>query len=276
MRLELSTHIADYLNQPGPLWDIALIKHLVSTKHREISLLHPEGYSLTSCLSYKYDVEEVSYPIPNAGEIRIIQPSMALSYFYEEHGLEVLQINNPRQIGLKISKSLAMLGMVSPIKDFVQCIIKSVQIIKANDPETDVSYSHPEIPFSIFFSICEEVSEISDLRTAESILHESMHLLLTLIEKEVPLVNSSSTEVYYSPWREEERPVRGVLHGAFVFKAISDFYLLLELKINDKNTRDYLLKRQRQISNELCSIKNFYKSRGLTEKGKQLAAKLLQ
>jgi len=275
MKLELSTHIANYLNQPGVLWDVALTEHLVSTKIEDISLIYSEGYSLTSCLSDKYDKKEISHPIPE-NKIRMVEPSAELNYFYEEHGLEILQIDDPSQIGLKISKSFAMIEMVTSIKDFVQCIVKSVQILKADDPETDVSYSHPKIPFSIFFSICEEVSEISDLRIAESILHESMHLLLTLIEEVVPMINSGSTAVYYSPWRQEERPVRGVLHGAFVFKAISDFYNLLALKINNNITREYITKRQHQISNELYAIKDFYSSSGLTEKGKHLSVKLLQ
>jgi HEXXH motif-containing protein len=58
-------------------------------------------------------------------------------------------------------------------------------------------------------------------RLAESIIHEAMHLQLTLIESIVPLINST-TQTAFSPWKQSERPVQGLLHALYVFAVISE------------------------------------------------------
>ena len=42
---------------------------------------------------------------------------------------------------------------------------------------------------------------------------------LTLIEAVVPLISGSPTTAF-SPWKLEERPIQGVLHGLYVFGVI--------------------------------------------------------
>jgi len=254
----LSELIADFVGKPGILWNNEIARELATNKLKTFVT----DYSLTRSILKDDQVSENSLPLfEGENQTVLALPSDKLRFFFEDHGLEMLSEIDFPEPALSV---------------FISQIVRSIQLLKAWDPETDVSYSHPEVPFSIFISLCENNSINSGLRVAESILHESMHLYLTLIEGVVPLVNNDLKSVYYSPWREEERPVRGVLHGIFVFKAVSDFYHLLFPKVNDEIAKKYLLRRQKQISDELLLVKNFYNSPGLTELGKQLAFKLTQ
>lgn len=61
---------------------------------------------------------------------------------------------------------------------------------------------------------------------AESIVHEFHHNRLFAIESAVPLVEDAGTEAphYYSPFRPDPRPIRGLLHGLYVFAAVWRFW----------------------------------------------------
>jgi len=276
--LTVEKHIENYLKNPFPLWNTELAKLLVEHKWKELSLTNtsknPHKYSIVSCINNGVSLKEVSIPLyENDNGIKLVLPSAIPDSFYEAHGLELAVIDKSSDTEIaKVNKALAVLNQVPEVYTFINNIVKSIQILKAEDAETDISYSHPDIPFSIFFSLCEEDSLISDLRVAESILHEAMHLYLTLIENFVPLIKPYTKEVYYSPWRDEERPIRGVLHGMFVFKAIKDCYsLLLDQEIlNAQQDRDYVISRIEQIESEMKLLYNFSTSHGLTDLGKEL------
>jgi HEXXH motif-containing protein len=176
---------------------------------------------------------------------------------------------------LKLRSAVSILQLIRPAYDCITNLVHSIHVLRQLDTEVDLSYSHPDIPFSIFVSVCEDDLTISNLRVAESILHEAMHLKLTLIENIVPLVKANTNKQYYSPWRGEERPIKGVLHGLFVFKVIQEFFKELCKRQIMSEAREYLLERGRQISSEIAQLKNFESSNGLTAMGANLATSLL-
>ena len=61
---------------------------------------------------------------------------------------------------------------------------------------------------------------------AECFLHEALHQKLFRIESAINLFENDSSieEKYYSPWRIDPRPLRMLLHGAFVFTAIAEMW----------------------------------------------------
>jgi len=199
-----------------------------------------------------------------------------LAHFYEEHGLTPIPASELIAFAAinKLKRALDMLGSVRPVLDDVLKLVRSIQILKSEDEEIDVSYSHPGIAFSIFVSLCKDESQLSDLRVAESILHEAMHLKLTLIEKIVPLVKADTGNRYYSPWREELRPARGVLHGIFVFRAILDFFRRLEVP-KSGGIAGHLRFRADQIIGELGQLEGFHTCPDLTADGATLTKNLL-
>jgi len=199
-----------------------------------------------------------------------------LKDFYSENGLEPLP-NEQQKSLMAVEQLKNAFNFIMQDADCAECIfplVKCIQLLRQPEPEFDVSYSHPKIPFTIFVSIGDSVGENEVIRLSESIIHEAMHLKLTLIENLLPLV-SDNTKVYYSPWREENRPIKGVLHGAFVFRAIYDFYESIISRSISEVQRDFISWRIQMIRKELESIRNFYNCSGLTSYGAGLGENLV-
>lgn len=69
------------------------------------------------------------------------------------------------------------------------------------------------------------IREVLDL--AECYLHESLHQKLFRMDTCRPLFsdpNAYAKDEFYSPWRNDARPLNGILHGCYVFTAVSLFW----------------------------------------------------
>lgn len=153
-------------------------------------------------------------------------------------------------------------------------LVKSIHLIKPESDEYDVSFSEPHIPFSIFVSVPQKNTPINTLRVVEAIVHEAMHLQLTLIESISQLV-ISSPEKFYSPWRAENRTADGVLHALYVFQVLRSFYLkLLNCHLLSTKERHFLNERRILIANQISDIEDFVNCASLTSFGKSLTHRL--
>ena len=279
--MDISETIINYIKNPTPLWNEEVVNIIVNYKWDTLlkDTFHDQNnYTIAGCIFNDETQKEETCTLPDSNtKIQVVFPSNNLLSFYNKHGLTPVSIDNSLAEKLeKIKRAMSVLGNVTPLHSCILQLVKSMQIIASANSETDISYSHPDIPFSIFFSICEDNSIISNLRVSESILHESMHLMLTLIENQFDLIVPNSRETYYSPWREEQRSVRGVLHGEFVFKAIKDFYILLFNSFQKSSQEyDFIRFRVLEIENEFSFLKKFPQSPGLTELGRILSYNLL-
>lgn len=278
--MDISETIINYIKNPIPLWNEEVANVAINYKWNTslYDTFHDQNnYTITGCVLKDETQKEKTCILPETNNrIRVAFPSNKLSDFYDKHGLvpSLIDISLIDKIE-KINRAIKVVSKVSSLHSCVLRLVKSVQIIESESAETDISYSHPDIPFSIFLSVCADDSVISDLRVAESILHESMHLMLTLIENRYDLIVPGSQENFYSPWRDEQRPVRGVLHGMFVFKAIFDFYTLLEERTGRTEVMKYISGRKSEIAQDFSRLTNFPHSLALTEKGRILSFKLL-
>ncbi|MFM9951815.1 MAG: aKG-HExxH-type peptide beta-hydroxylase [Saprospiraceae bacterium] len=282
--MNLTDTVINYLSSPYPIWECEVTESLVQNKWNELrkeKQLDINDYSTARCIANSSISNGTKIPLSGISSDEIIyleSPSFdQLGDFYQEHGLAPLfePEFKSNQIITKLNKAMAVLALVKPAHSCIAKLVRSVQVLKQEDAEIDVSYSHPQIPFSIFVSVCEDDSDIFNLRVAESILHEAMHLKLTLIEGIVPLVKPFTGNLYYSPWRDEGRPAQGVLHGLFVFKSILDFYCQIAPNIGFNKVGDYLEFRKFQIINELNELKDFFVCQDLTQDGANLSKNLL-
>jgi HEXXH motif-containing protein len=84
---------------------------------------------------------------------------------------------------------------------------------------------------SAIFGACFLSLTTEPLFVAEMLLHEFSHNKLRLLEEEFPLLlpESQNTAEFYSPWRDEPRPLEGIQHGLFVFSSIAYFWLSVYL-----------------------------------------------
>ena len=157
----------------------------------------------------------------------------------------------------------------------IHALVRSIIVLAPDNPDTDISYSHPSIPFSIFISCGAQPSDYQEMRLLEAILHEAMHMQLSLIERYVPLIESTSeSDLHYSPWRNEARPARGVLHGLFVFSAIYEFFSILNTCPHSAPVKFYVNGRLERIAHEISSLTGFPSSAALTVTGTQFAKQL--
>lgn len=280
--MELKTGIQKFIEHPFQPWEGDLTRQLVQNKWRELEStgFHKRRDYSTARIWLRDPSGAWCKTIPlSQNALCLEMPSADLQTFYDEHGLELLSEAEIEADAatVKLKAALSTLQSVKGAYECVADLVQSLHVLRQPDPEIDLSYSHPHIPFSIFVSLCKDDSELSNLRVAESILHEAMHLKLTLIEGIVPLVKPDTDAVFYSPWKEEERPVKGVLHGLFVFRAIKNFYRLLHIEdlALFAHRNDFVKYRLEAIQNELLLLAEFPKSEGLTNLGKELAKKLL-
>ncbi|HEY0460974.1 MAG TPA: HEXXH motif-containing putative peptide modification protein [Pyrinomonadaceae bacterium] len=148
-------------------------------------------------------------------------------------------------------------------------LVRSIHLIKPVSDDYDVSFSEPHIPFSIFISIPQKNNKINAFRVAEAIVHEAMHLQLTLVEGIIPLV-SGNEENFYSPWKEEFRTAQGVLHALYVFRVITVLMDEIESQKNlVKEIKNHARERSRQIRDQISEINNFEDCPNLTEIGQK-------
>ena len=64
----------------------------------------------------------------------------------------------------------------------------------------------------------------SDLGLAATLVHEHQHLKLNALHDLVPLFTEAGAGRYYSPWRNDPRPASGLLHGAYAFLGLGEFW----------------------------------------------------
>jgi hypothetical protein len=156
----------------------------------------------------------------------------------------------------------------------IASLVRTIHLIASTGPGYDCSHSDPALPFSIFVSV--PLGERDEaLRLAESILHEAMHLQLSLIERYAPVVGEKKRKGY-SPWQRRLRPVSGVVHGLYVFGCILRWLTTLSNSARVKpEDRRYVDRRRVEIAREIEQIAELPTSPALTSFGRELSAWLI-
>lgn len=117
------------------------------------------------------------------------------------------------------------------------------------DPDKIVSFSDNSVPGCIYLSIKSYKENISYLDIADSIIHESRHQKLYLLQREMKFVEDDSIKVY-SPWREDPRPPSGLLHAIFVFIMLFEFWQYI-LETENEPFKTKALWQVKKISSQL-------------------------
>jgi HEXXH motif-containing protein len=92
--------------------------------------------------------------------------------------------------------------------------------LKSADPNIHVSSTAKDS-----FGMVQMSYSDRPLMLAEALVHEYHHNKLNAILDLDPLIiDPERANLYYSPWRDDARPLRGLLHGAFAFQAITHFW----------------------------------------------------
>jgi uncharacterized protein len=103
-------------------------------------------------------------------------------------------------------------------------ICSAIQFIRdpSAHPDKIVSFSDDSVPGALFVSLRQGGGLIDAWDLADSLIHEYRHQKLYLLERRHATTRAGSLVV--SPWREDLRPVSGLLHAAFVFVELGRFW----------------------------------------------------
>ena len=158
----------------------------------------------------------------------------------------------------------------------VHYLVRCVHLLEARSPEFDCSYSRPDLPFSVFLSVPDHRARAGIERLAEALVHETMHLQLSLVERRIPLIEPARAgTAAFSPWRGGERPVRGVLHALYVFVVVQRLWRRACRRPPCGLDRQFARARAHAIRGEVREARHLAASPGLSRAGRQLVRNLL-
>ncbi|MFD3521542.1 aKG-HExxH-type peptide beta-hydroxylase [Streptomyces sp. NPDC058653] len=269
--LDVTNSLSLRLGKEDPLWfpDLTaeLVADFMSRNQVEPSLIEQYGTS-------RWLAGNVGPPAPDGGDIRFGPHIAKIEHLSSKtaaafEGLHFADGHDP-QIRERIQAAADVLTHVPSMAESIGSVVKVIHPIQSLR-DHDVSHSTPELPFSIFVSIPEKDERDALLRVAESLIHEAMHLQLTLVDSIEPLVVDDRASGY-SPWKDEVRPVTGLLHGLYVFAVIHQAFGILTGVRGE--WRQYCRKRSNTIEREIASLSEAPK--GLSEMGIDLWRRCLE
>jgi hypothetical protein len=178
----------------------------------------------------------------------------------------------------RIQKSLHIIKEFSP-DSFVRFKYFTNTIIPTKRSEI-VSYSSQYLPgYSVI-----NLYNRDDIDLLDDLLHENGHHHLNTYLHEEDILNEDDELIYYSPWRKELRPVRGIYHAFATF--FWAFQLFKDLKQNIDKT--HFTKSQKQkVAFRLCEeflmlnyclpdLIHCYQHKKITTKGYKLIVPLIK
>ena len=279
---DLAEEIREVLADPkAEPWFPSLTRGLVGKAEEEF--LRPIGLSLSS-----YGTERFLKRDPRAERIIVCNLKVAphRMLIVEQLGVDVEMSYG--KLGLKfpggerlndsvfetLQRALEHLETIPSLRASTTELVRSLHVLDASDDAYDISHSDPAVPFSVFVSVPSKDVPNAVFRVMESLVHEAMHLQLTLIEGVCGLVRQSDAQLS-SPWRAGLRPPAGLLHGIYVFNNIAHSYqLILATRKCGATELKFIRQRLDEIGNELGAAFRSLRPDYLTSSGQILLSHL--
>ncbi|HEX9335792.1 MAG TPA: HEXXH motif domain-containing protein, partial [Pseudonocardiaceae bacterium] len=111
---------------------------------------------------------------------------------------------------------------------------------------------------------------LSATTMAEVFVHEFQHSKLNALSRLVNLTTPDARDRYYAPWREDPRPLAGMLHGIYAFVAVAEFWLVRGDEAGATTGEFLLAHRRQQVAWALDSLAG--EIDGITDHGAELVA----
>lgn len=204
---DLAEEIREVLADPkAEPWFPSLTRGLVGGAEEEC--LRPIGLSLSS-----YGTERFLKRDPRAERIIVRNLKVAphrmliveqlgagVKMSYGKLGLKFLgeeRLND--SVFDTLQQALELLETIPSLHRSTTELVRSVHVLDASDDAYDISHSDPVVPFSVFISVPSKDVPNAGFRVMESLVHEAMHLQLTLIERACGLVRQSDAQLSSAP-----------------------------------------------------------------------------
>jgi hypothetical protein len=214
-------------------------------------------------------------PMESDRLLRCEAASPALVSFCSERGIKLADSVYAEQATKLLE--IALFDVIKPLPFLWTAVSELVwccHVVLGQDDDYDISFSDPAIPFSVFVSAPAQHDRLAVLRVAENLVHETMHLQLTLFEDLCPLIDMTSGWSMYSPWKQEQRPAQGILHGLYVFYVLRWMWRQISQTTHRSTDRDFALRRSLDIEEEIDAVRALEDSPALTGAGKRFLQEL--
>lgn len=226
-----------------------------------------DTYSTDGMLGSTASNDELTLFLPNFPCARIGTTEVVANWL-REIGLEPVRQIELHEFTSLFSDSGVLLRKKPELLKSVSTLARAIHPV-VSFGDTDTSHSDPGLPLSIAVSVPNATTSKDAVeRLTESLIHEVMHLQLTLCERVVPVV--SQPESIYSPWKKEFRDIRGIIHGMYVFGILFHFWSTIDAKEVTANTLSFASRRTNEIRSDFAGLTNVSCSRSLTSSGKTL------
>lgn len=146
---------------------------------------------------------------------------------------------------------------------YTKSLVKSIHLLKTENDYNDTSFSDPNLPYTIFINLPDIHVKNWLERTVENLIHETMHLQLSLLEKKYNFYILTKEKIH-SPWKGEPRNNKGILHAIYVFSHLKKFWE----KVYALEQSPFSKQRINDIQNQLNlvnieNLSNLYSKDGL-------------
>ncbi|HWS36778.1 MAG TPA: HEXXH motif domain-containing protein [Actinoplanes sp.] len=109
---------------------------------------------------------------------------------------------------------------------------------------------------------------------AATLVHETQHSIFNGLLDLFDLYDPDDPSLYYSPWRADPRPLRGIFHGCYAFIGVTDFWArACAGGIGGPRARYELVRTCLQLRRALDTLGD---SKALTSDGRHLVARMAQ
>jgi hypothetical protein len=167
-----------------------------------------------------------------------------ISLFEEEYSERIsTETSNDIFLSKLISKSLELIEVAMP--HLYSQMISFIRYYIPMDAPNQLTHNSMSVKYLsgvIFIS-----SAYNDFRLAEALVHEYHHNELYLLQETESLFKHND-ELYYSPFREDPRPLNGLFHAVYVFSGVAEFIKNIEdnvIKLSD--FKDSLIHRRKEV-----------------------------
>ncbi len=189
--------------------------------HRSIEVLY-HLLKVPSQKNLSFPVLKSKRPVLFTGKSR---------HFYDKSYIDEISLptENYKSLLTCMRNAFGLIQQVHPSKlDHIISTIECIVPVNFENKDVHRSFSDSTLPGVIFLS-----QNATAIEMAEAIIHECGHNYLNAILQTIDLSSGAEpSRLFYSPWRQDPRPLGGLFHAIFVFTEVCIFYhSLLEMNI---------------------------------------------
>jgi HEXXH motif-containing protein len=148
----------------------------------------------------------------------------------------------------RIGKSLDLIAEVDPELSLqLNSLVKWYTPVITPDPNT----IHNSFTARWLLGVMFVSGTYKFLPLLEAIVHEYHHAELFMLMATQDVLGSSLDKLFYSPWRNDARPLHGLFHALHVFSGVADFYSRAENTPSLKAYKEHIASRRIQLCYQL-------------------------